>query len=86
MNDPEQSSVQPFCWIQEIIVHIEVHSTLHKQRMILKTVLFNYSDQFKKLSHTLRFIAHSIRNEWFWPECCSAILMNWRSYPTHWDS
>ena len=44
------------------------------------------SDEFKKLSHTLRFIAHYIRNEWFWPELCSIIVVNSRNYPTHWDS
>ena len=66
--------------------HIEIHSTLHKKWIILKRVVFNYSDEFKKLTHTLRFIAHYIRNEWFWVQFCSGILMNWRNYPTHWDS
>ena len=71
MNDPEQySSVQLLWWIQEIISYIEVHSTLHKKWMILNRVLFKYSHEFKKLSYTLRFIAHSIRNEWFSSEFC----------------
>ena len=86
MNDSDYSSVQLFWLIQEIIAHIEIHSTLHKKWMILKRVLFNYSDEFKKLSHTLIFIAHYIRNEWSWEELCSAILMNSRNYPTHWYS
>ena len=67
--------------------HIEIHSTLHKKWMILiKRAPFNYSNQFKKLFHTFRFIPHYIRNEWFWPEFCSTILMNSRNYPKHWDS
>ena len=86
MNDFHQSSVQLFWWIQEIISHIAINSTLHKKWMISIRVLFNYSDQFKKLSHTLRFIAHYIRNEWSWTEFCSSILMNSRNYPTHLDS
>ena len=65
MYDSQQSSIELFWGIQEIIVHIEVHSTLHKKWMILKTVVFSYSDEFKKLFYTLRFIAHHIRNEWF---------------------
>ena len=86
MNDSDYSSVQLFWSIQEIIPHIEVHRTLHKKWVILIRVVFSYRDQFKKLSHTLRFIAHYIRNEWFSPELCSAILINSRNYPTHWDS
>ena len=86
MNDSHQSCVQLFWSIQEIIPHIEIHRTLHKKWMILTRIVFNYSDQFKKLSHTLRFIAHYIRNEWFWVELCSAILINSRNDPTHWDS
>ena len=86
MNDSEQSSVPLFWSIQETIVHIEIHSRLHKKWMILTMVVLNYSDEFKRLYHTLRFIAHYIRNEWFWWELCSAILMNSRDYPTHWDS
>ena len=47
--------------------------------MILIRVLFNYSDEFKKLSYKSRFIAHHyIGNEWFSAEFCSTILMNWR--------
>ena len=86
MNGSEDSSVQVFWSIQEIIPHIEIHSTLHKKWMILNRVVFSYSDEFKKLSYTLRFIEHYIRNEWFSPELCSAILINSRNYPTHWDS
>ena len=85
-NDSEESCVQSFWWIQEIIPHIEVHSTLHKKWIILNRVLSHYSDEFKKLSHTLRFIAHYIRNEWFSSEFCSTILINSRNYLTHWDS
>ena len=86
MNDPDQSCVQPFWWIQEIIPHIVIHSTLDKKCIILIRVPFNYSVEFKKLSHTLGFIAHYIRNEWFSAEFCLTILMNSRNYPTHWDS
>ena len=86
MNDSHHSCVQLFWWIREIIAHIEIHSTWHKKSMILKTVPFNYSDEFDKLSHTLTFIAHYIRNEWFPSELCSTILMNSRNYLTHWDS
>ena len=75
MNDSNQSSIQLFWSIQETIPHIEIHSTLHKKWMILTRVLFNYSDQFKKLPHTLRFIAHCIRNEWFGAEFCLTFLM-----------
>ena len=64
-NDLKKNFVQSFWWIQEITLHIEIHSILHKKWMILKTVLFNNFGQFKKLSYTLRFIAHYIRNEWF---------------------
>ena len=63
----ENSSVQLFWSIHESTPHIEIHSTLHEKCMILKRALFNYSDEFKKLSYTLRFIAHDIRDEWFWP-------------------
>ena len=31
--------------------------------MILKRVVFSYSDEFDKLSHALKFIAHYIKNE-----------------------
>ena len=86
MNDSEQSSVQLFWWIQEIIPHIEIHSTLHKKSMILNTALYSYLYESKKLSHTLTFIARDIGNERFWVEFCAAILMNSRNYPTHWDS
>ena len=86
MNDSKYSFVQLFSWIQEIIPHIEIHSTLHKKWTIHTKALFNYSDELKKSSHTLRFIAHYIRNEWFSLEFCSTILMNSRNYPTHWDS
>ena len=82
MNDPQKSFVQLFAWIQEIIVHIEVHSTLHKKWTILTRTVFNYSHEFKKLSYTLRFTAHYIRNERFSPELCSIILMNSKNYPT----
>ena len=81
MHDYHQSSVQLFSWIQQITRHIDIHSTLHKKSMIVKRVLFNYSDEFNKLSHTLTFIAHYKRNQWFWPEFCSTILMNSRDYP-----
>ena len=79
MNDSNQSSIQLFWSIQETIPHIEIHSTLYKKWMILSIVLFNYSDEFDELSHTLRFIAHYIRNEWFSPEFCLTILMNSRT-------
>ena len=86
MNDSHQSSLQLFWTIQEIIPHIEIGSTLHKKWMMVNRVLSHYSDEFKKLLHTLRFIAHYIRNEWFWRELCSIVLINSRNYPTHWDS
>ena len=86
MSDDQESSLELFWEIQEIIVHIEIHSTLHKKGMILTRVLLDYSDEFKKLSRILRFIAHYIRNEWFEKELCLAILMNSTNYFTHWDS
>ena len=75
MNDSEQSSVQLFWSIQEIIAHIELHGTLHKKWMFRSRVVFNHFDQFKKLSHTLRFIAHCVRNEWFSEEFCLTFLV-----------
>ena len=64
MNDSHDTSVQLFWWIQKIILQIEIHSTSHSKWMILTTLLFNYSDEFKKLSYKSRFIAHHyIRNE-----------------------
>ena len=83
MNDSEESSVPLFWWIQEIISHIEIHSPLHKKWMILiiAIVAFNYSDEFKKLSYTSRFMVHYIRNEQFWVQFCSTILINSRNYP-----
>ena len=86
VNDSEESSLQVYWWIQEIVRHIDIHGTLHKKSMILIRILFNYFDQFNELSHTLRFIAHYIRNEWFWKGFPSTILMNSRYYPTHWGS
>ena len=86
MNNPDDSSVPLFWWIQEIIPHIQVHGTLHKKWMIMNRVLFHYSDEFKKLSHTLRFIGNYIRNERSWREFCSTILINGRNYPTDWGS
>ena len=86
MNVSEQSCVQSFWSIQESIPDIEIHSTLHKKSMIVSTVLFHYSHEFKKLSYILRFMAHYIRNECFWAELCSIILINSRNYPTYWDS
>ena len=55
--------------------------------MILTRVLFNYSDDYKKLSYKSRFIAHHyIGNEWFsLTEFCSTILMNSKNYPTNRD-
>ena len=86
MYDPEQSSLSLFWWIQEIIPHIEIGRTLHKKGMILTRVVFNYFDEFKKLSHTLKFMAHYIRDEYSLSEFSSAILMNSRNSLTHWDS
>ena len=86
MNDSHQSCVQLFWSIEETIPHIEIYGTLYKEWMILSRVVFNYSDEFKKLSHTLRFIAHYIRNEWFEREFYSTILMSFRNYPINWDS
>ena len=70
MNDSHHSCVQLFRWIQDIIPHIDIHSILHKKWMILKRVLFYYSDEFKKLSDKPGFIAHYIGNEWFSAEFC----------------
>ena len=86
MNDSEETSLQLFGWIQEIIPHIEIHRTLHKKWMILNRVVFSDSDEFKELSNTLKFIAHYIRNHWFSGELCWTILMSLRNYPTHWGS
>ena len=86
MNDSNQSSVQLIRWIQEIIPHIEIHGTLHKKWMTLSRVPFSYSDKFKNLSYTLRFIAQCIRNKWFLRELCSTNSMNSRNYPAYSDS
>ena len=59
MNDSEQSSVQLFWWIQEIIPHIEIHSTLHKKSMILNTALYSYLYELQEI------IPHS--NDWNYP-------------------
>ena len=72
MNDSEQSSAQPYSPIQEIIPYTKIHSTLHKKWLILSTVLFKYSEQSKKLSHTLTFIPHYVKYYWFSPQMCSA--------------
>ena len=80
MNDSHQSCVQLFWWIQEIIPHIEIHSTLHKKWIILNRVRFNYSDQLKKLPHTFIFMAHCIWNQWLWAEFCVAFLMALSQY------
>ena len=86
MNDSHQSCAQLFWLIPEIIPHMEIHGTLHKKWMILNRVVFRYFDEFKKSSHTLRFIAHYIKNQWFSEELCWTILMSLRNYPTHWGS
>ena len=74
MNDSDQSSVQLFWSIEEIIPDVEVCSTLHKKWMFLKRVLSDYSDLLKKLFYTFRFVAYYIRDEWFSVECCSRLL------------
>ena len=75
-----QNSVQLLWRVEEIIRHIEIYSTLYKKWMNLNTVVLNYSDEFKKLSHTLRFMAHCIRNEWLWAEFCLTFLMTLWQY------
>ena len=40
----------------------------------------------QKLPHTFILAAQYLRKEWLWPELCSGILMNWRKYPTVWES
>ena len=86
MNDIENSSVQIFWKIQEIIPHVHIHSILHIKWKILRAALFSYSDQFKKFQHTLRFEAHQIRKEWFYQEFYSTILINSTNHATHRDS
>ena len=81
MNDSHQSCVQLSWWIRWIIAHIEIHSTLHKKRMILKRVVLSYSDDFTEIRRTLRSIAHYIRNEWFSLVLCWTILINSKELP-----
>ena len=78
--------MQPFLWNQEIIPHIQIHSTLHKKSMIPIRVLLNYSHEFKKLTDAFKFIPHHIRNESFWGEFRSPIPTNSRNSPTNLDS
>ena len=82
MNDSEQSSAQPYSQIQEIIPYTKIHSTLHKKWLILSTVLFKYSEQSKKLSHTLTFIPHYVKYYWFSPQMCSPTVIYSRNYLT----
>ena len=65
MNDSKQNSIQVLWWIEEVIVQVEILSTLQKKRKILTRVLFSYSDEIKNLSYKLNFIAYYIRGEWF---------------------
>ena len=78
MYDSQQSSVELFWGIQEIIVHIEVHSTLHKKWTILTRLLFNYCDELKKLSYKLEFIAHYNGIELYLRASCWINLTIWR--------
>ena len=86
MNDSDQSSLALFWLIPEIIPRIGIDSELHKEWMILTTVVFQHSDELKKLSHTLRLITDYVGSDWFLPEFFSTILMNSSSDPTHWGS
>ena len=85
MNISNQSCVNLFWWSGEIIPLIGVHIRFRKNWVIVRRILFNYSNDFNKLSQTLRFIARCIRKESFWRELCSIIVMNWRSYGRQWD-
>ena len=67
MNCSHQSWVQLFRWIGWIVPHIDIHRWLDKKWVILSTVLFKYSDEFRKICDTLRFMAQYVRNEWFSP-------------------
>ena len=62
MNNGKESSVQLIWWIQKIILHIKIHSALHKKCLILIRVPFNYSDE--SLSSKLRFVVDYTKNEW----------------------
>ena len=86
MYDCKNSCGQEYWCIEEITPHIEIYSTLHRKAMILTTVVFSDCDELKKLSHTLRFIAHQLSNEFFWRQVCSAIGLIWRNDGTYWNS
>ena len=87
LNDFYQKScAKQIWWIQKIISLIGIDSILLKKWTILTRVFFSYSDEFKKLSHTFRFITHCIRNEWFSPELYWRIPSNSMNYRGPWDS
>ena len=46
MNDSDNSCVQVLWWIQEIILHIEIHNALYKKWMILSRVMFDFFNGF----------------------------------------
>ena len=66
----------PILLITRNTLHIKIDTTSHKESMILTRVVFSYSQDFKKLPHTFRLIAHYKRTQWLQKELCSIIQMN----------
>ena len=71
LHDSDQTSVHLCRWIEEIISETEIHGTLDKNWLVLRRLLFKYSQDSKKWFHALGFIAYCVGNEWFSPELCS---------------
>ena len=63
MNDCEESSVQPFWSIQEIISHIQIHGTLHQKWMIVSRVLFNIFNGFMTIFYLYGNVGNGVKNE-----------------------
>ena len=85
INGSDYNCVRLSRRIEETISEIEIHGTLDKNCVILRTVLFNYSHDLKNLFHALQFMGHCLRNDRFPLEFCSATLMISRNYSTHWE-
>ena len=81
MNDPEKSSVRLFSSIQEIIAHIEIHSTLHQKWMILSRVLFNIFKRFMEIFYWSGKVRNWVKNEWIEKALSSNFMVLEESYP-----
>ena len=63
MNVYNQSPVEQFVSIEVTIPQTGIHTHYIPKKMVLTRVVFEYSDNFKRLSHTFGFISHSTRNQ-----------------------